>query len=173
MEYPANGSLLWLPVASVSMWTDASGRTGFGSVLEVPHQARRTHGAFWRSEDIPIPICVKELKAVKFGLLEHADLLANKTVRLFQDNQAVVGAMRAFSSSSPDMMVELREIWSILDLHSIRFTIEYIRSELNPADASIRLSSSALWGFSPRLQVQLLSRVRWHCRRSVSLDPFT
>lgn len=172
MDSPANGALLWPPPASVSMWTDASGRTGFGSVLEVPHQARRTHGAFWRAEDIPIPICVKELKAVKFGLIEHADVLAGKTVRLFQDNQAVVGAMRAFSSSSPAMMVELREIWRLLDQHAIRFTIEYIRSELNPADAPSRLSSPALWSFSPRLQVQLLSRVRWHCRRPVSLDPF-
>ena len=172
LDSPANGSLLWPPSASISMWTDASGSTGFGSVIEVPHQARRTHGGFWRAEDIPIPICVKELKAVKLGLLEHADLLAGRTVRLFQDNQAVVGAMRAFSSSSPAMMVELREIWAILDLHSIRFTIEYIRSELNPADAPSRLSSPALWSFCPRLQAQLLARVRWHCRRPVSLDPF-
>ena len=168
----SNGALLWPPVASVSMWTDASGSTGFGSVLEVPAQARRTHGSFWRKEDIPLPICVKELKAVKFGLLEHADVLQGRTVRLFQDNQAVVGAMRAFSSSSPAMMVELREIWALLDLHQIRFTIEYIRSELNPADAPSRLSSPDLWSLCPRMQRQLLHQVRHHLRRSVSLDPF-
>jgi hypothetical protein len=57
---------------------------------------------------------------------------------LFQDNQAVVGAMKAFSSSSPAMMVELREVWRILDDFKIRFVIEYIRSELNPADAPSR-----------------------------------
>ena len=127
-DSPANGCLLWPPSASISMWTDASGSTGFGSVLEVPAQACRTHGSFWRQEDIPLPICVKELKAVKFGLIEHADDLRNRTVRLFQDNQAVVGAMRTFSSSNPAMMVDLREIWALLDAHQIRFTIEYIRS---------------------------------------------
>jgi hypothetical protein len=109
----SNGALSWPPVASVSMWTDASCCTGFCNVLEVPAQSRRTHGSFWRKEDIPLPICVKEIKAVKFGLIEHADVLQGRTVRLFQDNQAVVGAMRAFSSSSPAMMVEVREIWSL------------------------------------------------------------
>ncbi len=121
------------------MWTDASGSTGFGSVLEVPVQARHTHRSFWSKEDIPLPICVKVIKAVKFGLIEHADALHSRTVMLFQDNQSVVGEMNSFSSSSPAMMVELREIWSLLDSHQIRFTIEYIRSELNPADAPSRL----------------------------------
>jgi hypothetical protein len=113
------------------MWTDAIGSTGFRSVLDVPAQARRTHGSFCRKEDIPLPICVKELKAVKFSQMEHVDVLQGRTVRLFQDNQAVVGAMRAFSSSSPAMMVELSEIWALLDLHQICFTIKYICSELN------------------------------------------
>ena len=171
-DSPANGCLFWPPAASVSMWTDASGSTGFGSVLEVPSQARRTHGSFWRKEDIPLPICVKELKAVKLGLIEHADALRGRTVRLFQDNQAVVGAMRAFSSSSPAMMVELREIWALLDSNQIRFTIEYIRSELNPADAPSRLCSPDLWSLCPRMRCQLLHRLRHRLSRSVSLDPF-
>lgn len=171
-ECSANGSLLWPPKASVSMWTDASGNTGFGSVLQIPSQARRTHGSFWRKEDIPLPICVKELKAVKFGLIEHSDVLRGQTVRLFQDNQAVIGAMKSFSSSSPAMMVELREIWALLDAHQIRFTIEYIRSELNPADAPSRLGSPDLWSLVPRLQQQLVQRTRHRLGRPISIDPF-
>jgi hypothetical protein len=124
------------------MYAPPAGADGFTQLFHICHgPAVWTHGSFWRKEDIPLPIFVKELKAVKFGLLEHVDVLQGSTVRLFQDNQAVVGAMRAFSNSSPAMMVELSEIWSLLDLHQISFTIEYIRSELNPADAPSRLSS--------------------------------
>ena len=167
LEHPANGSILWPPAPTVGMYTDASGKTGFGSVLDIPSQARRVHGSFWNEKDIPIPICVKELKALKFGLVEHSQALAGRTVRLFQDNQAVVGAMKAFSSSSPAMMVELREVWKILDDFKICFVIEYIRSELNPADAPSRLRSRDLWSLRPHLQDQLMRQAV-----PVTLDPF-
>jgi len=54
------------------MYTDASGRTGFGSVLDVPLEARRVHGSFWSTEEIQQIICVKELKVIKLGLVKHA-----------------------------------------------------------------------------------------------------
>ena len=114
------------------------------------------HGSFWKAEEIPIPICVKELKALKLGLLEHSDALTGLTVKLFQDNTAVIGAMKSFSSSSPAMMVELREVWEILDRFKIRFEIVYVRSALNPADAPSRLRGRDMWSLTQPLQARLL-----------------
>jgi len=67
------------------MCTDAPGRTGFGSVLNVPLEARRVHRSFWSSEEMQQIISVKELKAVKLGLIEHAIALQGHTVLLYQD----------------------------------------------------------------------------------------
>jgi len=139
------------------MYTDASGRTGFGSVLDVPLEARRVHGSFWSSEEMQQIICVKEVKAVKLGLIEHATALQGHTVLLYQDNMAVVGCLRNLTSTSPAMMVELRAVLKVLDEFQIRFQIAYIRSELNPADAPSRLCSADLWSLSPRIQKQLLA----------------
>jgi len=59
------------------MYTDASGRTGFSSVVDVPLKtwARRVYGSFWSSEEMEQIICVKEIKAVKLVLIEHATAL--------------------------------------------------------------------------------------------------
>jgi hypothetical protein len=168
MASPSNGRLLWPPKPTTSMYTDASGTTGFGSVLEIPKQALRVHGSFWKAEEIPIPICVKELKALKLGLLEHSDALTGLTVKLFQDNTAVIGAMKSFSSSSPAMMVELREVWEILDRFKIRFEIVYVRSALNPADAPSRLRGRDMWSLTQPLQARLLQAAT----APVTLDPF-
>ena len=170
--HPGNGKLIWPPPPTRAMYTDASGRTGFGSVLDVPNEARRTHGSFWTSDELQDIICVKELKAVKLGLLEHAPALQGHTVLLYQDNMAVVGCLKNLTSTSPAMMVELREVLSILDQFQIRFEIVYIRSHLNPADAPSRLCSADLWSLSPKMQRQLLARAEAVLQSSVDMDPF-
>ena len=78
------------------MYTDASGRTGFSSVLDVPLEARRVHGSFWSSEEMQQIICIKELQAVKLGLIEHTTTLQGHTVLLYQDNMAVVGCLETW-----------------------------------------------------------------------------
>jgi len=154
------------------MYTDASGRTGFGSVLDVPLEARRVHGSFWSSEEMQQIICVKELKAVKLDLIEHATALQGHTVLLYQDNIAVVGCLRNLTSTSPAMMVELHAVLKVLDEFQIRFQIVYILSELNPADAPSRLCSADLWSLSPRIQKQLLVRAQRELGSAVNMDAF-
>jgi hypothetical protein len=171
-KHPGNGALIWPPLPTRAMYTDASGRTGFGSVLDVPLEARRVHGSFWSSEEMQQIICVKELKAVKLGLIEHATALQGHTVLLYQDNMAVVGCLRNLTSTSPAMMVELRAVLKVLDEFQIRFQIVYIRSELNPADAPSRLCSADLWSLSPRIQKQLLARAQRELGSAVNMDAF-
>ena len=49
VNHPCNGRPIWLPEPSTALTTDASGSSGFGSVLEVPQQATRESGGFWES----------------------------------------------------------------------------------------------------------------------------
>ena len=142
------------------MYTDASGHTGFGSVLDIPLEARRVHRSFWLSEEMQQIICVKKLKAVKIGLIEHATVLQRHTVLLYQDNMAVMVCLRNLTSTSLVMMVQLRAVLKVLDEFQIRFQIVYIRTELNPIDALSRLCSADLWSLSPRIQKQLLVRAQ-------------
>jgi len=169
---PGNGKLIWLPAPTRAMYTDESGRMGFGSILDVPNEARRTHGSFWTSDELEEIICVKKLKAVKLGLLEHAQALQGHTILLYQDNMAVVGCLKNLTSTSPAMMAELREVLSILDQFKIRFEIVYIRSHLNPADAPSRLCSADLWSLPPRMHRHLLARAELVLQSSVDMDPF-
>ena len=108
--HPGNGKLIWQSAPNRAMYTDASGRMGFGSVLDVPNEAKRTHDSFWASDELEEIICVKELKAVKLGLLEHAQALQDHTIILYQDNMAVVGCIKNLTSTSPAIMAELREV---------------------------------------------------------------
>jgi hypothetical protein len=43
-------------------------------------------------------IALKELKAVRHGLHQNLDDIRGRTVKLYQDNMAVVGALRKMSS---------------------------------------------------------------------------
>ena len=141
-------------------------------MLDVPNEARRVHGSFWTSEEMEEIICVKELKVVKLGLLEHAPALQGHTVLLYQDNMAVVGCLKNLTSTCPAMMVELREVLGILDEFKIRFEIVYIPSHLNPADAPSNLCSADLWSFSPKIQRQLLARTQHVLKSNIDMDPF-
>jgi len=117
-------------------------------------------------------ICVKKLKAVKIGLIEHATVLQRHTVLLYQDNMAVMVCLRNLTSTSLVMMVQLRAVLKVLDEFQIRFQIVYIRTELNPIDALSRLCSADLWSLSPRIQKQLLVRAQRELGSAVNVDPF-
>jgi len=173
-KHPGNGALIWPPLPTRAMYTDASGRTGFRSVLDVPLEARRVHGSFLSTEEMQQIICVKERKAVKLGLIKHATALQGHTVLLYQDNMAVIGCLRTLTSTSLAMMVQLRAVLKVLDEFQIRFQIVYIRIKLNPADAPSRLCSANLWSLSPRIQKQLLVRAQRELGSAlaVNVDPF-
>jgi len=51
-KHLGNGTLICPSLPTCAMYTDASGRTGFGSVLDVPLEARRVQESFWSSEEM-------------------------------------------------------------------------------------------------------------------------
>jgi hypothetical protein len=54
-------------------------------------------------------IALKEIKAVRHGLHQNLDAIHGRTVKLYQDNMAVVGALRKMSSRYPALMTDIKE----------------------------------------------------------------
>jgi hypothetical protein len=77
-----------------------------------------------------------------------------RSVLLHEDNQAVVAVLTHYTTRSPQMMVELRKLWYLLDTHGIHIRPhQYIRSAANVwADAllSKELDTSD-WKSNPRI----------------------
>ena len=81
-------------------------------------------------------IALKELKACRHGLHQNVEALRGRTVKLYQDNQAVCGALRKMSSKCPALMAEIKDLVPWFHENKIRLDVVYIRSEANLADGS-------------------------------------
>ena len=89
---------------------------------------------------------MKEVVAVRRGILRFANDLRGHTVFLYEDNQAVVVIIKNRTSSSPLLMNELRLLMALLEQLDIRLVPRYIRSELNPTDILRKKKSMDLGG---------------------------
>ena len=83
---------------------------------------------------------MKELVAVRLGIMRFANELCGHTVCLYEDNQAVVAIIKNHTSSSPLLMNELRLLMVLLEQLDIRLVSRYIRNEFNPVDFFSRLT---------------------------------
>ena len=141
------------------MWTDASD-FAWGAVLyegslsavdaERPGLVRgvRTHGQL-SAEHRKDSITVNELRAVIWSLETFLPQVSGTTVRMMQDNQAVMYCVRKLSSKNRVLLRLVRRFWALCDLHSIRVEMDYVRSAENPADAPSRWRFSDEWKLSP------------------------
>jgi hypothetical protein len=72
---PENLQELWPDQPSTALYTDASGTTGWGSVLEPPHEATRSSAGWWASQEVLEMITLKELKTCRHGLHQNVEAL--------------------------------------------------------------------------------------------------
>jgi len=173
----ANGVPLWSSLPTKAIFTDASSTLGYGCVLaddttSIPLEARRAFGGYWTADQIPWHITMKELVAVRLGLNMYSSELRGHTVRLWEDNQAVVFIIRNRTSRSSLLMAELRLLLQLLDDLSVTLVPRYIRSELNPADQFSRLTDRDAWRLRPCTQRKLLDKVRYELKKEITLDAF-
>jgi hypothetical protein len=99
---------------------------------------------------------MKELVAVRRGILRFANDLRGHTVCLYEDNQAVVAIIKNRTSSSPLLMNELRRLMALLEQLDIRLLSRYIHSELNPVDIFSRLTDLDAWTLSPSVHHMIM-----------------
>ena len=172
LKSPENLQELWPDQASTALYTDASGTTGWGSVLEPPHEATRSSAGWWASQELLEMIALKELKACRYDLLQNVEALRHRTVKLYQDNMAVVGALRKMSSKCPEIMAVIKELVPWLHVNKIRLEVVYIRSEANLADAPSRQRGLDMWSLQASTQQELLDKVQTTLGSPICTDPF-
>jgi len=143
----SNGRSLFKVVETAYLHTDSSGY-GWGGVLNDLKTAR----GFWYDTDRASHITFKELKAVRLAIESFLPDLMGRSVLLHEDNQAVVSVLTHYTTRSPQMMVELRKLWYLLDTNSIQLRPRYIRSAANIwADALSRELDTSDWQLNPKL----------------------
>jgi hypothetical protein len=170
---PENLQELWTDQPSTTLYTDASGTTGWGSVLEPPLEATRSSAGWWASQEVLEMITLKELKTCLHGLHQNVEALRGRTVKLYQDNQAVCGVLRKMSSKCPALMSKIKDLVPWLHENKIRLDVVYIRSEANLADASSRQRVLDMWSLQLPTQHELLHLVESTLGSQVYTDPFT
>ena len=172
-DAPANGMPIWPAAPTRAIFTDASSTLGYGAVLQAPHEARKAFGGFWDlDERQQWHITLKELVAVRKGIVNFAEDLRGHVVRLWEDNQAVVHIIRNRTSRSPQLMGELRLLMAVLDELDIELLPRYIRSELNPADEFSRLTDRDAWRLRPSTHRMLRHKARRVLGTDLTLDAF-
>ena len=117
-------------------------------------------------------IALKELKACRHVLYQNVEALRGRTVKLYQDNQAVCRALRKMSSKCPALMAEIKELVPWLHENKIRLDVVYIRSEANLTDAPSRQCGLDMWSLHQPTQQELLHLVESTLGSQVCTDPF-
>jgi ribonuclease HI len=136
---------IWRTPATATLHCDASD-FGWGAVLNQTDLAR----GFWSPEQRRRHIQYKELVAVRLAIETWLRRLRGRTVRLWEDNQAVMHIINGRSSRAPALMAEVRRLYSLLDSHGIHLAARYIRSEDNVmADGLSRLQLKDDWQLNP------------------------
>lgn len=143
----SNGRTMFRHVETAYLHVDSSDY-GWGAVLNDMKTAR----GFWYDTDRASHITFKELKAVRLAIESFLPYVAGRAVLLHEDNQAVVAVLTHFTTRSPQMMVELRKLWYLLDTNDINIRPRYIRSAANIwADALSRELDTSDWKLNPKL----------------------
>lgn len=120
-----------------AVFTDASS-TGYGVIIcDMDHNTVHAFGARWDAEEESLTISALEMRAVAKALQQHA-FRPQSFVVMVIDNRAALAAIahhRARSQAVNSEFLQVHEIAKALDLS---YTVRYIASASNPADALSR-----------------------------------
>lgn len=144
--------LIYQSPTSVRLFVDASDE-GWGATMG----SRIAHG-FWAPWERSLPICLRELRAVRLAVKAFHHFVRNRTVLLGEDNQPVLFGISRLTSRAPAMMAEIRHLVATLEGFNTRLIPTYVRSEDNPADGPSRLQDRHDYQLHPTI-------FRWADRR--------
>jgi len=105
-------------------------------------------------------IMVNEMRAAIWAVEAFLPALKNCSIRMMQDNQAVLFSVRKLASKQPLVMKLVRRFWALCDLHSISVKMDYVRSAFNEADAPSRKKFPDEWGLDARVFALVESELR-------------
>ena len=135
-----NGRAMIHPSARVSLISDASD-LGWACL----YNNEQAHG-FWTKREQALPIHIRELLALKYGLQSFAHAVKGKVVRALIDNSAVVHTVdNGYVSKEIAFMEALRGLFWVVDQLQVKVLPIYIPSAENTADALSRLRDNEDW----------------------------
>lgn len=136
-EWVRRGRLIFPPslVRAVRVFTDASGRVGWGAASKDGTVLAR---GTWSAADSADHITVKEMKAVMRSLQAQEDTLRGRRVLVLCDNAAVVRIITKGASKSPELMQCMRELFRWAVEHGVQLHAKWVPTDANPADAPSR-----------------------------------
>jgi hypothetical protein len=149
-SFPArwNGSFIWTPAADATLTTDASD-VGWGAIFQAEGQRLEAQG-YWGQHMASQHIMVRETAGVRLGLREFLPEVRGKVVEVIVDNSATFYGTKNWVSRSPELMGQLRKIFSLCDGYEITVVPRLVKSAANPADSLSRFQRDAEWGLVRR-----------------------
>ncbi len=119
---------------TATLFTDAT-LTGWGAVLVYDNDRLLVSGGRFTSHQSDGDICRKEAWAIDNALAAFAaPLRAIGRIHMFVDNTSVVAAMRRGMPRADSLVEPVRNAWQKLIGSRVSLYIEYIRTDMNPAD---------------------------------------
>ena len=118
-----------LLATEINMFTDASGKIGFGGICD-----RSFMHQIWDPKFIQFcrpSIEYLELYAVAAAILAWIERFRNQRIILFCDNKSVVDMLNASTSSCKNCMILIRIIVLHCMVHNVRVFARHIRGDLN------------------------------------------
>ena len=135
-----NGRAMLQPAARVQLVSDASD-LGWACLYE----NNQAHG-FWTMREKQLPIHIREMLALKYGLQSFAEHVRGKTIRALIDNSALVHTVgKGYVSKEMEFMEALRGLFWVVDSLQVKVLPVYVPSAENAADALSRLRDNEDW----------------------------
>ena len=131
----SSGYIPWLLEThhQVKLCSDASSFS-WGCVVG-PDTFSATIRDYWPFDQSHLHINVKEAWALANALDAFSGSLRDSWVDVYTDSQVLISSWRCQGAKSPDLVVALKRIFSIISSCNIHLNLFYIPSAANPADA--------------------------------------
>ena len=138
----------------LNLFTDASGREGFGIYFDGKWVVGR-----WPEQFLHNSIQWKELLPIYLACIIWAPLFDRKRLEFHCENQAVVNVWGSNTTKSNEIMPILRKIFFVLASHNFTVKVSHIRGVNNSIDDSLSHFQMSRFCF-------------WHQQPTRSLHPF-
>ena len=148
---------LFRPAIHATMYTDASD-SAWGGYAIVRDQTLPAQGMF-SARERQLPICAKELRAVRYTINHIGELLAEQNLHLHIDNQVALYTIRRTCSKVPYLTEEYRQLWMAMLQHDIQIArADYISTHENTTADQLSRPDPTDYSLRPTYVQQMVQR---------------
>ena len=140
----------WIPSTTLNLFTDSSGTIGYGAYFD-----GRWFQGRWSKDLIERSIQWKELFPIVLAAAMLGHLWARKRITFLCDNEAVTRAIASGTSTCPNIMKLLRQLFLCAAKHDFSATAKHIPGNRNViADALSRFNMQVFHQAAPKAEQQ-------------------